>query len=161
MGYALEKSTTTCPGICRLKHCAYATLSALLFDDEIIASSSGVQQGDPFGRLLFALAVNNIAHSDGLPLSIWYLDDATIGGPSKSVIDTYQKIVADLSLEVNTSMTEVISYHTESRKSVVHPPRDVRIVPVDDFELLGSPLFAGAVRRIFYVKTEKLKLTTE
>ena len=33
-------------------------------------------------------------------------------------------------------------------KGVVHTLMNVKIVPVDDSELLGSPLIAGAVRRI-------------
>ena len=120
-------------------HCAYSTLSALLISDKIIASSLGVQQCDLLGPLLFALAINDIAYSVGTPLSIWYLDDVTIGGPSESVIDSYPKIVADVSsigVEANTSKTEVISYCTESWKSVVHSQKDVNIVPVDDSKLL-------------------------
>ena len=38
---------------------------------------------------------------------------------------------------------------------------DVGIVPVDDSELLGSPLFAGAVRRMLSDKSEKLKLAND
>ena len=37
----------------------------------------------------------------------------------------------------------------------------VEIVPVDDSELHGSPLFAGADHRILNDKTEKLNLATE
>ena len=156
-----EKSITTSPGICTLIHGAYSTPSALLIGDKIIAFSSDVQQGDPLGPLL--LAVNDIAHSVGTPLNIWYLNVVMIGGPSESVIDSYPKIVADLSsigLEVDTSKTEVISYHTESGKNVFHSLKDVKIVPVDDSELLGSPLFAGTLRRILNEKTEQLKLAT-
>ena len=99
-----------------------------------------------------------------LPVAYWYLDNVTIGGPSESVIDPYPKIGADISsigLEVNTSKTQVISYCAESRKSVTHSPKDVGRVPVDDSVLFGSPLFAGAVRRILNDKTEKLMLATE
>ena len=69
---------------------------------------------------------------------------------------TKKKFVADLSyicLEVNASKTEAISSCTECLKSVVHSLMDVMIVPADDSELLGSPLFAGAVRRITNDKT--------
>ena len=151
-------------GISRLIHCAYSTPSALLIGDKIIASSSGVQQGDPHSLLLFALAINNIAHSVWTPLNICYLNDATVGGPSKSIIDSYSKTIADLSfisLEVNTSKTEVISYCTESGKSVVHSPKDVKIVSVDHSEPIGSPTFVVTVRHILDDKTEKLKLATE
>ena len=81
-------------------------ISPLLIGYEIIALSSDVQQGDPLGPLLFVLAVDENAHTVGTPLSIWYLDEITMGGPCESVIDSYPKIEADLSSvvrEVNTS----------------------------------------------------------
>ena len=87
-------------------HCAYSTLSALLISDKIIAFSLGVQQCDLLGPLLFSLTVNDIANSVGTPLSIWYLDDVTIGSPSESVIDSYPKLVSDvrsIGLKANTS----------------------------------------------------------
>ena len=160
----LEKSITTCLGICRFIHCAYLTPSALLISNKIIASSSSVQRGDPLGPLLSALTDNDIAHSVKTSPNIWYLDDIMIGVPSKSVMDSYPNIIADLScigLEVNTSKIEVISYCTESLKSVVHSLNDVEIVPLDHPKLLGSPLIVGAVRRILDNKTKKLKLAAE
>ena len=47
------------------------------------------------------------------------------------VVDSYRKIVGDLSssgLEAKTSKTKVISYGTESKKSVVHSIKDINIV---------------------------------
>ena len=55
----------------------------------------------------------------------------------------------------------VISYFADSRKSVVHSLRDVKIVPVDDFKLIESQLFAGAVRCILNDETKRLKLATD
>ena len=64
--HILEKNITTCPGICRLIHCAHSTPSALLIGDEIIASSSGVQQGDPLSPLLPSMISPT---QSGLPLA--------------------------------------------------------------------------------------------
>ena len=69
-----------------------------------------------------------------MPLDISYLDDVKIGDPSESVIDSYPKTIADLSSivqDVNTSMTEVISYCTDSRKSIVHSLKNAKMVTVD------------------------------
>ena len=153
-----------CRSVCIHIHCAYFAPSALLIDDEIIASSSDVQQDGPLGPLLFALPVHDITHSVVTPLSICYLDDVTIDGPSESVINSYRKIVSDLcsiGLEVNTSNTLVIYYCTESRKSVYHSPNDAKIVPIENPEHLGSPLLEGAVRCLFDDKTENVQLAIE
>ena len=58
-------------------------------------------------------------------------------------------------------MTEVISYCTESRRSVVHSLHEAMIVPVDHSKLLGSPLLASEVSRFLSDRTEKLKLAND
>ena len=133
----------------------------MLIGDKIIASSSSVQQGDPHGPLLSALAVNDLVYSVKTPLSIWYLDDVTTGGPSEFIIDVYRKIVGNLcsiSADVNTSKTDVVSYGTQGKKSFILSLNDAKIVSLCDSELSGSPLFEEAVLRIRYAKTEKLQL---
>ena len=45
-----------------------------------------MQQGDPAGPAAFALAVDEIASAVASPLNVWYLNDATIGGPIESVV---------------------------------------------------------------------------
>ena len=40
---------------------AYAEPSKLFFGEEELSSETGIQQGDPFGPALFALAVDDIA----------------------------------------------------------------------------------------------------
>ena len=50
--------------ILRLESTAYATSSHLVIGNETILSETGVQQGDPLGPALFALAVDEIARSN-------------------------------------------------------------------------------------------------
>ena len=64
---------------------AYATSSHLVIDNGTFLSETGIQQGDPLGQIMFALAVDKIARGVKSPTNIWYLDDATIGGPVESV----------------------------------------------------------------------------
>jgi len=72
------------PQLERFTRCAYGSRSTLLFGDYVIPSASGVQQGDPLGPLLFAVAIRHISHAGQSEQNVWYLDDATIGGRSDS-----------------------------------------------------------------------------
>ena len=48
------------PEMYKFAHSAYGSTSLLKFDKEIIYSAEGVQQGDPFGPLLFCLTIHLI-----------------------------------------------------------------------------------------------------
>ena len=60
----LEVFSSRVPSILRLALTAYATSSNLVIGNETILSETGVQQGDPLGPVLFALAVDEIARSE-------------------------------------------------------------------------------------------------
>ena len=77
----LEVCSSRGPSILRLAPTAYATSRNLVIGNETILSKTGVQQGDQIGPVLFAIAVDEIARSVRSPINIWYLADATIGGP--------------------------------------------------------------------------------
>ena len=79
---AVEK----CPSLYSLVHSAYASPYNLLWEDRIISSVEGVQQGDPLGPLLFCL----VLHQRGLhlrsDLKVLYLDDVTLGGDCQDLL---------------------------------------------------------------------------
>ena len=106
----LEVCSSRTPSFSRLASTEYATISHLVIGNETILSETGVQQGDPLGQVLFAMAVDEIASSVRSPINIWYLDDATIGGSVKSVCEDLRRIIPMLSnigLEVNPTKSEV------------------------------------------------------
>ena len=69
----------------------YATDSALTYGSQTVASTEGVQQGDPLGPLLFSMVLREITElienevPSGLLLHLWYLDDGVLAGKSDSV----------------------------------------------------------------------------
>ena len=98
------------PSILRLASTAYATSNHLVIGNETILSDSGVQQGNPLGPILFALAVDEIARSVRSPINIWCLDDVTIGGSVESVCEDLRQIISmlsDIILEVKPTKSEV------------------------------------------------------
>ena len=66
----------------------YGTTAKLFVGQHIIGASSGVQQGDPLGPLLFALVLQplllRIREEFALTIGA-YLDDLTIAGPAHRV----------------------------------------------------------------------------
>jgi hypothetical protein len=80
-----------------------------------IWSSSGVQQGDPLGPLLFALVLQPLVlkireRCPGLVLNVWYLDDGTLVGSPDQVRAAYDILVEegrDVGLHLNPAKCEL------------------------------------------------------
>ena len=89
----IGKIATRYPFLYFLVNEGYSNSSTLFAGKHCIPSSRGIQQGDPLGPALFALADDKIAKNVSLELNIWYLDDATIGGQSSSVFNDATKII--------------------------------------------------------------------
>ena len=105
-----EVCSSITPSILRLASTAYATSSHLVIGNETILSETGVQEGYPLGPVIFALAVDEIARSVRPPINIWYLDDATIGGPVESVCEDPRRLIpmlSDIGHEVNPTKSDV------------------------------------------------------
>ena len=76
-------------GLARWAEWCYGRPSKLFFEGVVISSEVGVQQGDPVGPLLFALALqpvlNQLANTPGLELAFSYLDDLVLAGEQSAV----------------------------------------------------------------------------
>ena len=100
------------PSVYPIVYSAYAEQSSLLSPGNFLESQTGVQQDDPLDPLLFAPGVDDIANSITSPFNVWYLDDATIGGPHDPVIHNLPRVIAAsarIGLEINPSKCELIN----------------------------------------------------
>ncbi|CAE1162214.1 unnamed protein product [Acanthosepion pharaonis] len=146
----------------------------LINSDNIISSATGIQQGEPLGPLLFAMAIDGVARSIASPSNIWYLDDATLGGSIEAVAADPRRVIPALSLlglEINSSKSEIINlnYTADDFESAIRDIRlileDIKITPKEELHILGSPVFPMAIRECLDTKrviltrmTEKLQL---
>jgi hypothetical protein len=60
----------------------------------MIISQQGVQQGDPLGPALFSLVAHSQAKQMKFHLSLWYLDDATMGDQPATVLQDLSTLIA-------------------------------------------------------------------
>lgn len=104
----------------------YANTARLYYRDNALASAQGVQQGDPLGPLLFALAlhplVRNIDSCCNLDLQAWYFNDGTLIGDTFEVskaLSIMQEEVVSRGLHMNISKTAVY-WHTADPRSLDH-----------------------------------------
>ena len=101
----LETVRIRLPSIYPLLWQAYCSDSPLDIGDSKIWSRTGIQQGDPLSSLLFSLAINSVSKGITTDINIWYLDDATIGGPVEEVTKNIQRIKSQLGekgLQINS-----------------------------------------------------------
>ena len=97
------------PGAAPFVYNCYSTPSALFWQEDILDSAEGVQQGDPLGPFLFCLSISELVKKLKSKINVWYLDDGTIVGDIESVVNDFGTVVSEaakLGLEVNPSKCE-------------------------------------------------------
>ncbi|KAG0715538.1 Retrotransposable element SLACS protein [Chionoecetes opilio] len=128
---------------------AYAQPTPLFVADKVIWSCRGVQQGDPLGPLLFALAIDPIIQNLHSPLGLWYLDDGTLAGTADSVstdIATLVPALQRIGLKVNSQKCEATFLHGNEVMDETFPELpDARITPLSTLSLLGAPICAESL----------------
>ena len=131
-----------------------------------LVSVTGIQQGDPFGPALFSLGIDEIAQRVDTELNVWYLDDGTIGDSPEKVFTCLQRLVNDLGevgLVVNREKCELLMLNHTEEESII--TRDLfeglmpglRVVPVEDSNLLGAPLMERGIPAAVAEKREDLE----
>ena len=128
----------------------YREPSLLSFNEYIISSERGVQQGDPLGPALFCLLIHPIISDLKSELNMWYLDDGTLAGDPQTVFEDFQSIIrlsSELGLEVNPKKCE-IKYLSNTQNlnacsllakfESIAP--NIQKIKYDTFSVLGCPI---------------------
>ena len=141
----LEETYSSAPTAATYAYQAYGTPSALRFGDHIVWSKNGIQQGDPLGPLLFSLGLRRLtAALPATPLSVWYLDDGTLGGPIslvKAAFDWVVSFAGTIRMTVNVAKTEVCPISGPfDVDSICAAFGGAKVIPYSELELLGSPI---------------------
>ena len=148
------------PGIYNFVSTCYLQPSHLTFDTANIMSSTGVQQGDPLGPLLFCLAIRKLTSKLKSDFNQWYLDDGVLGGDPKIVKDDYESIIEagrELGLSINEVKCELVTNSDLARNlfMVQHP--NIRFIDHSELTLLGSPLGVSSMKSALKCKREDLQ----
>ena len=158
------------PGLSAFVEWCYGANSRLVFGEDIIYSSTGVQQGDPLGPLLFAICLHLLIRrieeaAPDLLINVWYLDDGVLVGDPKSVLAAFEAIKElspTLGLELNLEKStlwrcpEARADQTQSSINTIVQLGIPEVQP-DGFVLLGAPVGNEAfARATVAARVEKL-----
>jgi len=144
----LDRVSEDFPEIAPWVHWCYSQPAELRFGNRRILASTGVQQGDPLGPLLFSLVLVQFLNSNPLDeaclLSLWYLDDGTFIGSRSSLqalLSCFAKFGPHFGLHINPSKCELY-WPCGDSSYPGFPPAIKRINSKNSgLELLGSPVW--------------------
>jgi len=111
----LQAAQTHLPEIYPFICDCYSSKTSLFHGDFCLDSATGVQQGDPLGPALFALAIHRVTSEVKSDLNAWYLDDGCIGGDPQTVPRNAAIIrngLSSVGLEINNSKCELLIAET-------------------------------------------------
>ena len=138
----LEACLMHIPELYPLVYCCYSSHSHLFYEEAVIMSQEGVQQGDPLGPLLFCLAIQPLVKKLQSELTLFYLDDGLIGGAAQVVlndISLIQKEAIELGLQLNINKSELIATNVNDSLVLEEFP-DFVPVHTNDATFLGAPI---------------------
>ena len=142
---------------------AYSAPTPLYHGTTKIMSAAGVQQGDPSGPAVFALATHSIVSAAACSMNAWFLDDGTLGGKLADVCSDLEKLIpamAGIGLHVNHSKCQIIAPTSPAGQDAITQLHRVipgaSVLTDDQQNVLGAPLTATATEAAVREKREDL-----
>ena len=130
-----------------------------LFWGETSLRSSRVQQGYPFGPLLYCLTIHKLTSQLE---SEFYLDDGTLGGDAEQVLQdllSVEQCTKELGLSLNHEKCEVISKDLVATGVLLASALKLQVTDPDHTTLLGSPLGSiDSINKTIQSKVESLRV---
>ena len=126
----------------------YSVPSRLLYNERVVNSTAGVQQGDNLGPLLFATTIHSLLGELkailGIDLVIGYLDDIVVAGDCEAVLRALlvlQRSIPSLGLTLNMAKCELIPLAGPlSTSDLSRFPAQMARVHSGRFKFLGAPV---------------------
>ncbi|CAK1589334.1 unnamed protein product [Parnassius mnemosyne] len=143
----------------------YSQNTNLFYENHVIDSAVGVQQGDPLGPALFSLGIQPIISNLKSKLNVWYLDDGTLGGRADDVLSDLTHIFRNfknIGLEPNSNKCEIFfsnNLSTSHRDTLIqnfnHICPGIKTVNTESLYLLGAPLFFDSIKPVLKTKFDQ------
>ena len=146
-GSLLREVRAKFPGLACWADWCYGSPSTLRFGQHKLQSCCGVQQGDPLGPLLFALALHpalRAAARHPVELCFSYLDDVVLAGRSHAVQAAFRDLqAAAAAAGLLVEVSKCVLVPTAGQASCVDAsafPSGLNTREDGNFELLGAPI---------------------
>ena len=153
-----------------LRQC-YQNSSNLLFQENLIYSAEGCQQGDPLGPAIFSLTIHPIVSNLTSKLNLWYLDDGTLGDDEITVLNDLNNLIQDfksVGLELNYNKCELyipdIKNDLEkntilSKFNLIAP--NIKLMNKESLSLLGAPVLDEAIPSFVETQISTFRRTSQ
>ena len=142
---------------------SYSKPSKLVYGADTILSTSGLQQGAPDAPIEFSIGIHKFVQAINSKLKLAYLDDISLFDDWRVVladVKDFKKSCEEVGLKLNTSKCEISILGVNSA-SILQDFRavcpDIKLVPPNDLELLGSSIGTRSLSTSLKRSTEALE----
>ena len=107
-----------------------------------MASAESVQQGDPFGSLLFSLALNKLLRDNGAEFVSGYLDDIGLGDTVPRLVEQFRRLECaanNIGRQLNHDKCQILGLFAVSGPTWVKSGFNFVVRPARRHPYLGLP----------------------